>query len=248
MLHAARIFVLLFVVAGLPGCYEGWEYDKKDGSGDDPTPPPPPIPTIPPLFYVLFEPIYLTDDAVADDGCFPNDGIAEFRKSEWAQRVASLSAALAGIAQNFVLRPRPVTKDDCDTLTVVRGAAISAKPWAPDPDPADDPLDRPLIELRAVFWEGDVELDPPDVVLKPNWFAWDKMVQSGRKARTVTHFVLEHSTEGYFSSWSGATATDARVDGTPIDNVDPSDAGIAARAATIKADTAQVVQWLLSQP
>lgn len=238
---------LLFCALCVSGCYEGWDYDRN-GDGKDHPPPKPPPPAIPPFFYILLEEVVLSDAAINDDGCFAEPGLSEFRKSEWAARIGKLAETLAPMAQNFALVQHSIAKDDCGKLTTVRAAAINAKPWAPNPDPAEDPLDRSLVNVRAVFWEGDVEADPPAVVTAKQWVGFATMAKSGRKAKTVNHFILEHAAEGYFHTWLGGMAADDRADGTAIDNVDPSDAGIAKRTATITADAAAVAKWLTEHP
>ena len=52
---------------------------------------------------------------------------------------AALAAALAPLAANFAVAPHRVAKDDCEQLSTVRFAAINPKPWAPNPEPGDDP-------------------------------------------------------------------------------------------------------------
>lgn len=231
----------------LSGCYEGWDYDRKGDGKTGPQQPTPTPPSIPPFFYILLEPVYLSSAAIDDGRCF-EQGLEEFRKAEWAERVRALSAALTPLTANFVLVEHAIAKDDCTSLTALSRAAISTKPWAPNPDPEDDPLDRSLVNVRAVFWEGDVEKSPPAEVTEPQWSAFAKMATSGRKAKTVNHFVMERAAEGYFHTWLSEIAATQRVDGTPINDVDPSDAGIARRTATVNADAAAVAQWLTEHP
>ena len=242
---AVRTLFLAFAVL-LSGCYEGWEYDQKGGA--TPQPPKPPKPSIPVFFYILLEPIFLGPAAVSDPGCFPARGYSEYRNAEWAERIEALSAALAPLAVTFKVAPHAIGKPDCLGLAALKSAAIDPKPWAPDPGPDNDPLDRSLVDIRAVFWEGDVETDPLPVVITPQWAAFAAMAKAGRKAKTINHFILEHEAEGYFHSWLANISPSARVDGTPINNVDPSDAGKPQRTATVKADAATVAKWLTEHP
>jgi hypothetical protein len=241
---------LLLLAAALPvvtGCYEGWDYDRKgEGTGNPPTPIP--TPSTPPFFYIQLDPILLSTGAIADDGCFAEPGVAAFRQAEWAERIQALSAVLQPLAVNFKVVPHQIAKDDCKTLAALRTAAITAAPWAPDPDPADDPLDRSLVDVRAVFWEGDVEADPPAVVTAKQWVAFANLAKAGRKAKTVNHFILEHEAEGYFHTWAKGIDAGDQAAGTPINDVDPSDTGIKARTATIAADAQAVAKWLTEHP
>lgn len=237
---AAAMMILLLSGTGLSGCYEGWESDNVAGPVD---PGPGPISTKP-IFYILYQPIYLSAGAVADDTCFDKTGVRDYRKNEWSLRSTSLQQAMGDIAEKVVTIDLGVNADDCTTLQGVRNSAIASAPWGTD-GPGTDALGRPVIHVKAVFYDGEPQLSPPSVVTREHWEAIDEMVVSGRNARSRHYFVIANADDGYFSEWRNALTDDVRLDGTSIDNVDPTPDGLDNRNDVISADTANFSSWLL---
>lgn len=226
----------------LTGCYEGWDPEPVAGP-TDPNPNPEPDP-IKPIYYILYQPIYLNADGLFDDDCFDKSDVRTYRQNEWASRSASLQNAMNTYAEKVVVADLGVSADDCESLIGVRSAAISNAPWGSD-EPGTDPLGRPIIHVKAAFYDGEPQFSPPAVVKSENWEAIDELINSGRDARSKHYFVLANSDDGYFSEWLTDLSPASQLLGTPIDNVDPTTAGIATRDSIIAADSAAFATWLL---
>ncbi len=238
-----KIFLLLALsIVPLSGCYEGWDPEPVAGP-NDPKPEPEPEP-IKPVYYILYQPIYLNADGLFDDDCFDKSDVRTYRQNEWGSRSASLKATMNSLAEKVVTADLGVSADDCETLAGVRSAAISNAPWGSD-GPGTDPLGRPIIHVKAAFYDGEPQVSPPAVVKRQDWEAIDELINSGRDARSKHYFVIANSDDGYFSEWLTDLSPSSKLLGTPIDNVDPTTAGIAARDSIIAADSSAFGTWLL---
>ena len=231
-------------VLSLQGCYEGWDPEPVAGPGE-------PIPDpgdggIKPVYYILYQPIYLNADGLFDDDCFEKSDVRTYRQNEWASRSASLQTTMKSYAEKVVVADLGVSADDCETLVGVRTAAISNAPWGSD-GPGTDPLGRPIIHVKAAFYDGEPQFSPPAVVKRENWEAFDELINSGRDARSKHYFVLANSDDGYFSEWMSNLSDVSKLMGTPIDNVDPTTQGIATRDSIIAGDSAAFGTWLLEK-
>lgn len=234
------LLMFLLNIFGISGCYEGWEAETVAGPVD-PGPEPKPIK---PIYYILYQPIYLNAGAITDDDCFDKTGVREYRQNEWSLRSASLQQAMGDLAENVVTADLGVSADDCETMQGVRNAAIASAPWGSE-EPGTDALGRPIIHVKAVFYDGEPQTSPPSVVTSEHWEAFDELVISGRDARSRHYFVIANSDDGYFSEWRNKLSEDVRLDGTPIDNVDPTPDGLDNRNDVIASDTANFSSWLL---
>lgn len=234
------LLLLVFVCVPLVGCYEGWETETVAGPLE-PEPGPTPIK---PVYYILYQPIYLNAGALNDPGCFSEDGVRVYRENEWASRSAALQKALTDLADKVVTIDLGVSADDCDTLIGIRTSATASEPWGADA-PGTDPLGRPLIHVKAVFYDGEPQTTPPSVVKREDWEAFQDLIFAGRDARSRHYFVLANPDDGYFSEWRQSLDEEVRLDGTPIDDVDPTPDGISNRDSVIAADTATFSSWLL---
>jgi len=236
------IVVLCLSVLPLTGCYEGWDPEPVGGPVD-PNPNPGPDP-IKPIYYILYQPIYLNADGLFDDDCFEKSDVRTYRQNEWASRSASLQTAMQNSAEKVVVADLGVSADDCETLVRVRTSAISNAPWGTD-EPGTDPLGRPIIHVKAAFYDGEPQFSPPAVVKREDWEAMDELINAGRDARSKHYFVIANSDDGYFTEWLSGLSEASTLLGTPIDNVDPTTAGIATRDNIIANDTSKFSAWLL---
>ena len=226
------------------GCYEGWDVPQvKTGS-------PAPKRTVPvatrTFAYILFQPITMSAGAVASDTCFPASGLRQYRSNEWSMRVDSIGAALQALADTVTVVPIQISASDCTKLAAVQAAALDTQPWGTANSPADVTGDRAVVHLKAAFWEGDPGLTPPDVVATQEWAAWQTLRDSGKPAFSRLYTVISTNTaSGYFSEWLGKAGPNLK--GTSIDQVDPSNSGIAARQTRVSSDTDALVTWLQGQ-
>ena len=240
-----RLFFVIMLSTLKLGCYEGWEDDGLDG----PAEPPEPVPETKPIYYILYQPIYLSVGAIGDDDCFPKEGVREYRQNEWALRNGENIKALKAITEKFVQKDIQVAVDDCDTLEIVRSNAIDSEPWGSEP-PGTDQLGRRTVHLKAVFYDGEPILTPPSVVTSPDWRAFDDLIFAGQNAESRHYFVLANPEDGYFTEWrqslldGGASVTD----GSAINDVDPTPDGIDNRNSTIKSDAGGLANWILKAP
>jgi len=222
-------------------CYEGWQPPKGPGNGPSPGTPPS---GIKPLAYVLFQPILMDAGAMSDASCFPKTGIKDFKDAEWSLRINAISAALAQVADQVFTNTVLIGASDCDAVTGIAAAALDSAPWGSNPPPTDDPQGRPLVHLKAAFWEGEPTAAPTAVETTTDWAAWSDLIQKGVNARSLHYFVISNPTNGHFSQWESKLPGDVELTGTPIDTVNPTQAGIEARAALISSDTATLTQWI----
>jgi hypothetical protein len=235
-------FCIFLSTVGLVGCYEGWDPEPVGG----PTQPDPgPLPELPKqIYYILYQPIYLNADGLFDDDCFEKSDVRTYRQNEWASRSAALEAAMRASAEKVVVADLGVSADDCETMVGVRSSAISNAPWGTD-EPGTDALGRPIIHVKAAFYDGEPQFSPPAVVKKQDWEAMEELINSGRDARSKHYFVLANADDGYFTEWMSDLSEESLLMGTPIDNVDPTTTGIATRDSIISADTTAFSTWLL---
>jgi hypothetical protein len=244
MISAGRDMLKVLALACcivLTGCYEGWEAETVAGPQD---PDPGPDQSIKPVYYILYQPIYLNADGINDPGCFPEDDVRVYRQNEWSSRSASLQKAMTDLAEKVVTVELGVSADDCDTLLGIRNAAIASAPWGAE-EPGTDPLGRPMFHVKAVFYDGEPLSSPPSVVRRQDWEAFQDLVFAGRDARSRHVFVLANPVDGYFSEWRDSLDESVRLDGTPINDVDPTPDGIATRDSIIASDAASFSSWLL---
>jgi hypothetical protein len=236
---ASAVKSLLFIFLAC-SCYEGWEYERQgDGTGkEDPTN----LPTNKPLYAVLFEPIVMSSSAVQSSRCFSDIGLREYRQAEWSQRQAAAYRAVVESAERPYLVQRDIASSDCNSLAALIGAASNPNTW-PDGVPPPDPLDRNSVHVRFVMWQNDPSGSPPAVVTAGHWAVMAEFRESGRKGDSGLYQIVSGTGRGYFATWAGTQP--GSLIASPIQNVDPSPAGIAARSATIGSDSAAFRNWLL---
>lgn len=238
--RSCLVGMLIPVVLFCQGCYEGWETESVAGP-EQPNPNPQPETKL--IYYILYQPIYLNENGLADSTCFPETGVRDYRQNEWSKRSASLEAAMNKLAEKVVVADLGISADDCETLALVRNASISKSPWGED-EPGTDALERPIIHVKAVFYDGEPQATPPSSVTAEHWAAMQDLVFAGRDARSKHYFVLANPENGYFSEWRSAIPESVVLNGTPIDNVDPTPDGITSRDNIISADTSAFSSWL----
>ena len=227
----------------LLGCYEGWEKTPAKSKSPNVSPGPS-VPATKPFAYILFEPISLTAAAAADATCLANIGIASFKTAEWSERIESMTSMLEGLTDTLVTNPVQVGTGDCTKLAAIKAASLDSAPWGANQSPLNSTSEKKLVHLRAAFWDGEPPAAPPASVLADPWAGWSSLESGGLPGVSLSYFVLSHSSGGYFSQWSAAIAKATKLSGTAIDQVDPTEAGIAERAATIKADSEAMSVWL----
>jgi len=232
----------------VPGCYEGWEDKDKDSkgpSGPGPGGPAEPLVTpIPPYAYILFEPIILDARAIDNAACFPATGLRMFRKNEWTARLEGAKAALPGLADKFILAEKRITIADCRTLQSVTATATNTEPWLPGEAPPVETKDRPVLHLKMILWNGDLNLPANDKVYAEDWLAWSGFKKGGMRALSLHYFVLENAESGFFAAWRDALGDHTKLSGTPIDAIDPTPAGLEARTKTVTDDNAAFIAWV----
>jgi hypothetical protein len=234
---------LALALAALSGCYEGWDEGQQPSTKDQ-TPPTPPAPK--PLAYVLLQPIQLDAAAMADAGCFPKLGVRDFRATEWSLRLAATQEAMAKIADVVVTQPIAIGKGDCTLLAGVTRVAQSAEPWGANPAPTEDALNRTTVHLTLAYWEEEPPATPPAAVTQRPWTAFAKLASRGIKVASLRYFDVSNGGSGYFTDWRDAMQGDPDGrDATPIDAVDPTEAGQEARASRIDVDTQDLAAWVL---
>jgi hypothetical protein len=240
-----RALGLILGIMFLSSCYEGWEYGTGPGDvgGENPGEP---TPEIKPIYYVLFQPIYMSESAANSSDCLANQAIAEYKINEWSLRIAAIQTMLDGIAENLVIQPIQISKSDCQNLTQVALQADSQSPWGIEDPPGQDILERLTIHLKVPMWEEEPTGTPSSRVTRQNWAGWIKLIAEGKRATSAHYFLISNPTSGYFSEWRFMLPTSSWVNGETIDNPDPSQPGLQARTAVIERDVAKLKTWLLS--
>ncbi|MCX6126507.1 MAG: hypothetical protein NTV34_17365 [Proteobacteria bacterium] len=241
MYWICRLAFILAVVH-LHGCYDGWDAvaDKPGAPNKDPNP----NPAKRPLYFVQFDPIYLSSSAMTST-CFGATGTEAFRAKEWSLRIAVIQANLGAIAETVVTRETLVTNSNCTTLSIVETQSVTLDNNLLNLP--DDPLDRPIVHLKAVFWDTDVGATPSTSVITRDWATQRVLKNRGRRSFSYLYLSQSNQQNGFFKSWFSAFPSAVSLRATPIDTVDPSDAGIAARLATANSDGTALVNWLLSK-
>lgn len=235
-----KIFLFSLLAQVTSSCYDGWD-DSGGSSSSTPN-----IPTDPeatkPLYIVLFEPIYLSTSAASDASCFGATGTNQFRTNEWVTRIYDAEIALKKVADNVAVVPRAITTADCSALAAVETAAADSDPGSVNSYP-DDPLDRPIVHLKAVFWDTDVGGTFTPVVETPHWAAWRALRTRGRPAVSLHYFSVSNATTGHFAHWQSVISATLVKTATAINTIDPTDAGTSARAATASLDALALANW-----
>ena len=233
---------LIFGAFYLSGCYDGWDAVADKPGTPDTSPNPNPVKK--PLYFVQFEPIYLSSSGMTPT-CFGATGTEAFRAKEWSLRIAAIQGKLAVIAETVAIQDILVTSSNCSTLSVVetRSGTLDNNLL----NFPDDPLDRPIVHLKAIFWDTDVGATPSTSVITRDWATQRVLKSRGR--RTLSYLYLSQSNQqnGFFKTWFSLFPAAAALRATPIDTVDPSDAGIATRLATANSDGTALVNWLLAK-
>ena len=236
--------IVLFAASVFSGCYEGWE-TPRDTVGRPGEPPGPPVAK--PLSYLLFRPVVMGASAIANDTCFPKVGIRGFKSTEWSMRLAAIGAKLRELADTYIEASISIGATDCLLMSAVGLAAINAEPWGGNPPPLEDGTGRPIVELVAAFYEGEPPLSPQSIVTSMPWTPWKDLLNSGVNAVDLRYFVVSNSEDGYFTEWAAAIPSRQKLAGTPINDVDPTAAGQAAREVTVNSDAATLAEWVIER-
>lgn len=226
-------------------CYEGWEDPTVASPSDQNPSAPTPSPPSPKLYsYILFTSIRLDPSALSNPTCFPSADIKDFKNAEFSQRIAEISASLAGITEKLVTKIVSITTSDCSKLGGILNEALKVTPWLPDTAPQSDPQNRLTLHLKAAFWQGDPALSPPSQVSREDWQAFTDVKSKGIRSKSITYHVISGGGSGYFNTWSQALPQTMFKKGDPINQIDPSPGGITARSEHIKKDTLALIQWI----
>jgi hypothetical protein len=243
MLKALLISILSFVAVG---CYEGWDYEKdRPGNGGDPSSTPTPTSEPKTIYYILYQPVMMDESGTNASRCMPNSGIAEYKRNEWTLRAEANAAALEAITENFAYVPIVITSTDCTKLGAIASAAVTQSPWGSKKAPEQDPDNRVAIHLKGGLWDEEPILSPNSTVKKEDWAAWQTIKAGGRNAVSLHNFVISNGGDGYFAEWSGAQKSDKVLNGTAIDDVDPTQTGIEKRKEIVAGDASKLAQWVL---
>jgi hypothetical protein len=238
-----KIALLVLLSQGFSACYDGW--DERVSSDAGPTTPTDPEATKP-LYLVLFEPFVLSDTATSDSSCFGATGTEQFRKAEWAKRMTLIASALTGVADKFIYDAHSIGVSDCVSLSTVETAASDVNPLDVM-TVGDDALDRPMVHLKAVFWDTDVGGNFTSVVKTPHWAAWRILRTRGRPAVSLHYFSMSNRATGHFTDWRSSIDSNLSKDATAIDTIDPTDAGKSSRDATAASDASALASWVVTK-
>jgi hypothetical protein len=226
------------ILALVTGCYDGWE------TGRDYSTPNLPTGSEPPIFQLDLININLGSGALATPACFGATGTETFREAEWAERQSAIKEAIEKLSVGFSASQITIAASDCTTLQ-----AVEDKSFDTSSSVADDPLDRPIVQFIAVFWDGDVPGTMPASVTRRDWSAQQKLKDRGRKILTLNYFSLSNKSVGKFSQWQttrGGPEGNANgvLGATPINAIDPTSAGQQARRAIAISDASAAAAWL----
>jgi hypothetical protein len=242
-----RVWLCFCSAIALSSCYEGWDdSDYQQGQGLET--PAPPVPEIKPLAYVLFQPIVMTAAALQDDSCYPFVGFRAYRQAEWSERILAINDVLASLAEETVYQPIEIGPDDCQGLTSVQVYAATQAPWgAAQNAPALDSLSRPVIHLKAAFWDTEPPAIPSASVLAEDWISWQILQSQGHNAYSRHYNAVSRVDDGYFSLWFAAQSAESLLRATVQDTVDPTPEGITARQQLALSDAQALGVWLIGQ-
>lgn len=231
----------------LTGCYDGWDYSNGNGT-NNPTTTTTTTSGSKSIYYILYEPIYLDASAVADSTCFGSTSTGTFRAAEWSERTSANVLALNSIAETVVVRTQSIPQSDCTALdTVETTSKDPISTITSTGNVKDDPLNRPIVHLKAVFFDGDVGGTFSSNVKSKHWAAWRVFLSRGRPAVSLHYFSLSNSTTGHFSDWRSSISSSNRQDATTISEIDPTDTGIRKRKDTAATDANRLATFVVNE-
>ena len=232
----------VFSLLCLSSCYDGWE--RRNGTGTVPTTPTTGKPTTntKPIYYIQFVPIYLTSDALGNSSCFGSTGTSSYRAAEWAERIAAAQSTLSQVADTVTTAALGIGTSDCSTLGAVETAANLVDPSITSLP--KDPTDRPIVQLKAVFWDTDVSGSFTTAVTTPQWAEWRVLRANGRPGVSLHYFDVSNPTNGHFKSWAVSLNSTLVLSATTISNVDPTISGQQARKQIAASDATALANWV----
>lgn len=239
-----NLVILTIINALAQGCYEGWEYNTPRQNGGNKEQKQPEVSATLPFYHIIFEPFFLSFEAMDQQECFNFPGDKVFRKSEWSERIAAIETSLKTISEISVTSQQPVSSEDCQTLNKFEYRSFEPQPWGEQGgDPGYD--QRKIIHLKAVFWVGDpgVELDH---VKNIDWAYIEDSKRQGLNSLSLHYFVVSNLDDGFFSRWSQhiLQRSDQALVADPIASPVPNIAS-QRREQIIKEDTAFLIDWIL---
>lgn len=241
-----KYFCLIFMLLPL-SCYEDWEYSKTKPqlplAGEAPV-------AKKPYSYVLFQPIFPSPEAVKEPKCqlpFARSMTYE----EWKLRVTKIAEGLQKQSEQFYQNHILISPQNCADLgTNLSVFALSQSPWLPNPAPSVDSLGRPILHIKAVFWDEDLRQPTNLHVIQTDWSAFAKLKQQGMNIKSLHYFNLPTQSMNFFGSWVHEIERNAPSQLFFASYVNPSQAqnasaeGLLKRTQTIEMDTSRFLEWV----
>ncbi len=213
-------------------CYEGFsplDQDTPDSIDQ-------PEESISEFDYILYQAIYLSDDAIHNTGCFTNSATATYREREWDLRNITMATSLSQRTIKFVQNDIIISTENCLNTNVIQTMANSSNPWGSDDNAPELEGNLPILHIKAIFW-GNAEQSQNIATFEDDWFAWKEFKNRGIDARSYHHFVIDQQKTGFIQEWRKLLNKPSTHDGTFIRIIDPTEEGINSRNEIIVNDT-----------
>lgn len=228
----------------LCSCYEGSsrKSNKSDGGG-----PVNPKVSLRPYYFILFEPIMLSQSAMNSSLCFQGpESERTYRYNEWSTRISLIRKGLEQLSDYFIFNPITINPEDCKKLDPIEKRAVTGlTPGIANLPTKPDSSGRLSLHLKAVFWDHDNSLVyPSSSVRAVDWKDVLNLKAAQIRAISLHYMLISNKQFGFFEYWL-YTLPQARLkEVSGIANPDPGQNGIVLRDQQIQKETTEFFTWL----
>lgn len=241
MLNAGKVGLLpILFLLFLSGCYEGRSRrspPQNPGGGG---------PTEREYYFILFEPIYLSDEAMLANGCFKGPkSERQYRIMEWKTRLQVIKKGLEPLTQTLVVHPTIIGANDCKQLQMIEARATKGETndgsWPQSPDEKN----RMSLHLKVIFWDRDVfSYITPQTAQTLDWADVSRLRQKQINIISLHYAVLSNSEWGFFRFWMQSLPEPSRKVIAGISAPNPGTNGTQERAQQIQTESVEFFEWL----
>jgi hypothetical protein len=228
----------------LCSCYEGSsrKSNKSEGGGGVN-----PKVSIRPYYFILFEPIVLSQSAMNSTLCFQGpESERTYRYNEWNSRVSLIRKGLEQLSEYFIFSPITINPEDCRKLEPIEKRAVSGvTPGTANLPTKPDSNGRLSFHLKAVFWDHDNSLAYPSSAVKAvDWKDVLNLKAAQIRAISLHYMLISNKQFGFFEYWQYMLPQARLKEAGGIANPDPGQNGIILRDQQIQKETTEFFAWL----
>jgi hypothetical protein len=243
---AARFILILISILTLSNCYEGSSRKRNspnegDGGGVNPRA------ASRPYYFILFEPIFLSQSSMSSPGCFQGlESERIYRVNEWNSRINLIRKGLEEMADIFVFNQIIIAPEQCKKFETIElhaanglGTGNTIMPTTPDS------RNRPSLHLKAVFWDRDnYSVYPSSTVRAVDWKDGLNLKAANIRSKSLHYMVISNRHWGFFEFWRTVLPTSSLLAINGITSPDPGENGIALRDQQVQKETLEFFEWL----